>query len=237
MTDQSQKIATLLSTVTLGHGVGTKARPCTMAAINLAIDGRLTDKIPECVSPVIGRWVISIQDAMPLDRLNGARWRALVPAIAGTGREHDGERVAIIMDWMWGIALPQLQPVADACGFGAEWRTMCADRTAAAAFDAADAAALEAAAEAAVLAPRVAARAAAAAEAASWVAFEASAEAAAEVAAEVAARVAAVVEAAVWAPRVAEAGMTAEYWTAIDPERLLEQLIMVGIASPVRSAE
>ena len=133
MTDQSQKIASLLSTVTLGHGVGTTACPCTMAAINLAIDGRLTDKIPECVSPVIGNWVIIIQDAMPLDRLNGARWRALVPAIAGTGREHDGERVAIIMDWMWGIALPQLQPVADAGGFGSEWRTMCADRTEAAA--------------------------------------------------------------------------------------------------------
>lgn len=175
MTDQSQKIATLLSTVTLGHGVGTKARPCTMAAINLAIDGRLTDKIPECVSPVIGRWVIIIQDAMPLDRLNGARWRALVPAIAGTGREHDGERVAIIMDWMWGIALPQLQPVADAGGFGSEWRTMCADRTEAAAR------AAEAAARAARAARAVAeaARAAmAAAMAAAWAAAEAAVKAA-----------------------------------------------------------
>ena len=211
MTDQSQKIATLLSTVTLGHGVGTKARPCTMAAINLAIDGRLTDKIPECVSPVIGHWVISIQDAMPLDRLNGARWRALVPAIAGTGREHDGERIAIIMDWMWGIALHQLQPVADAGGFGSEWRTMCADRTAmaaeAAAWAAADAAA------------RAAARAA---EAAAWAAAREAARTAAQAAAD----------AAAWAAEAA-----AEYWTAIDPERLLEQLIMVGTASPVRSAE
>ena len=216
MTDQSQKIASLLSTVTLGHGVGTKARPCTMAAINLAIDGRLTDEIPECVSPVIGNWVIIIQDAMPLDRLNGARWRALVPAIAGTGREHDGERIGIIMDWMWGIALPQLQPVADAGGFGSEWRTMCADRTAMAARAAARAA--EAAARAAAWAAEAAARAAAARAAAM-----AAADAAARTAAGAAARTA--------------AGMTAEYWTAIDPERLLEQLIMVGTASPVRSAE
>ncbi len=223
MTDQSQKIAALLSTVTLGHGVGTKACPCTMAAINLAIDGRLTDKIPECVSPVIGNWVIIIQDAMPLDRLNGARWRALVPAIAGTGREHDGERIGIIMDWMWGIALPQLQPVADAGGFGSEWRTMCADRTAVAA--------------------RAAARAARTAAVAAWAAAWAAAAAAEEVraagmtAAAMAAGMTAAAMAAADAAARTAAGMTAEYWTAIDPERLLEQLIMVGTASPVRSAE
>lgn len=48
--------------------------------------------------------------------------------------------------------------------------------------------------------------------------------------AEAAARTAAVAA-------LAAVGMTAEYWTAIDPERLLKQLIMVGAASPVRAAE
>ena len=39
--------------------------PCSVAAINLALFGRLTDHVPPCMSLVVGRWIIRIQDAMP----------------------------------------------------------------------------------------------------------------------------------------------------------------------------
>ena len=44
------------------------------------------------------------------------------------------------MDWMWGTVLPDLQSVADRGGFGAEWRTMCVEKSLDAARDAGDAA-------------------------------------------------------------------------------------------------
>lgn len=133
MTPNADKIAAFLSTVQLGHGVGTPDCPCSIAAINLATTGRLTTNIPDCMSVVIGAWIKPIQDAMPLDRLNGPRWRALLPLAAGTGRDHETERLEILMDWMWGTVLPQLQPLADEQGFGAEWRRMTNERTEAAA--------------------------------------------------------------------------------------------------------
>ena len=147
--NQQEAIAAKLATCTLGHGVGTVDTPCSIAAINLALTGRLTDEIPDCMSPVIGRWIISIQDEMPLERLNGTRWRALLPLAAGTGRDHEHARLDIILDWMWSTVLPQMQETADARGFGAAWRRMCAERTPEA-LRAAKAAAEEAAAKAAV---------------------------------------------------------------------------------------
>jgi hypothetical protein len=118
---------------TLAVGLGTAEQACSVAAINLALSGELTDRVPDCMSRVIGRWIIGVQDRMPEDIRNSADWSDLLPLAAGTGRAHEAERLAIVMGWMWGTALPMAQPVADAHGFGAEWRAMCTQRTRAAA--------------------------------------------------------------------------------------------------------
>jgi hypothetical protein len=74
-----------------------------------------------------------LQDAMPSEMRNSLRYKTLLPDMAGTGRKHEQERLAILMNWMWSVVLPQLQPIADENGFGSEWQTMCKLKTAASA--------------------------------------------------------------------------------------------------------
>ncbi|HTN59057.1 MAG TPA: hypothetical protein VL043_12380, partial [Protaetiibacter sp.] len=132
--DDERKIATWLDEhPVLAVGVGDRESACSIAAINLALTGELTDEIPECMSPTIGRWIIRVQDAMPDDIRNSAEWRSLLPRAAGTGRDLEEQRRAIILDWMWGTVLPSLQDLADEHGFGLEWRMMTTERTAEAA--------------------------------------------------------------------------------------------------------
>lgn len=97
------------STIPLGHGLGTQQRPCTIAAINLARNGHLTDDDPDgCMSQVVRYWVIAVQDAMPETMLapddeHGIRWREVAPSIAGsrTFGPSDEKRAAMIVEWMW----------------------------------------------------------------------------------------------------------------------------------------
>ncbi|OBQ33419.1 MAG: hypothetical protein AN487_20430 [Anabaena sp. CRKS33] len=195
--EQQAAIAAKLASMTLPSGLGDEESACSIAAINLALSGRLTDDIPDCMSKVIGRWIIKVQDSMPADMRNSERWKQLLPLAAGTGRDKEKKRLAIILDWMWGTVLPTLQPHADANGFGAEWQTMTKKRTEAAAR-------ADAAAEAAA---REAAYAAAAARAdAVWAA--------------------AAMEAA-WAAAYAAAAAEADVWQTFDPCGLLERLIDV----------
>lgn len=150
----------------LAVGLGHVDKPCSVAAINLALTGELTDRIPDCMSEVVGAWIIDVQDVMPAVVRNSARWRRLLPQAAGTGRDHEKERLDVILDWMWGTVLPTMQPVADDRGFGAEWKAMCKERTADAAYAASNAASAYAASNAAAYASNFAADAAANAAAA-----------------------------------------------------------------------
>ena len=162
---QLQKtVAEFLRDKTLVSGLGTDESPCSIAAINLALTGKLTDSVPECMSAVIGNTIIVLQDAMPDAMRNSDTWRTLLPLAAGSGRQHEAQRLTVLLDWLWSVALPQVQPVADANGFGGEWAYMCREKSAVSAKAAAEAAARAAAAEAAGAAR--AARAARAAEAA-----------------------------------------------------------------------
>ena len=147
-------------------GIGTEESTCSVAATNLALTGKVTDTIPMCMSKVIGQWMIVVQDAMPSEMRNSSGWKCLLPMAAGTGREREEERLALIMDWMWGPVLPDLQSLADQGGFGAEWRTMCVEKSPKAAMDAAMDAAR--AARAAAWAARDARDAARDAGAAAW---------------------------------------------------------------------
>jgi len=234
---QQTAIARYLDGRHLGSGIGTAEEPCSIAAINLALSGRLTDDIPECMSPTIGRWIIAIQDAMPDDLRNSARWRSLLPLAAGTGRDHEAARAQALLDWMWTVVLPQLQPMADAQGFGAPWTVMCQVRTAKAARAAARAAGAARAAWAARAAAEARAAWAAEAEAreaAAWAAAWAARAAAA--AAEARAAWAAEARAA-WAAEARAAGAAearaagANYWTAISPCAMLDRLIRIGAES------
>ena len=127
--EQQQRISDYLATHTLPKGLGNKEAACSIAAINLALTGELTDKIPECMSRVLGRWIIRVQDAMPHDIRNSAEWKRLLPLAAGTGREKENERKDIILDWMWRVVLPYLLPLAEKRGFGDAWRAMCEQKT------------------------------------------------------------------------------------------------------------
>lgn len=122
--EQQAAIAAKLAGMTLPRGIGTTENACSIAAINLALTGTLTDNIPPCMSEVIGRWIISVQDAMPSEMRNSSEWKSLLPLAAGTGRDREKERLEIIMQWMWNDVLPTVQPIADRSGFGAEWRAM-----------------------------------------------------------------------------------------------------------------
>ncbi len=119
-------------------GIGTEESTCSVAATNLALTEKVTDTIPMCMSKVIGQWMIVVQDAMPSEMRNSSGWKCLLPMAAGTGREREEERLALVMAWMWGTVLPDLQGLADRGGFGAEWRTMCVEKSPKAAWAAGD---------------------------------------------------------------------------------------------------
>jgi len=238
-TEQETAIRDVLATMPhLAVGVGTAEQACSIAAINIALTGTLMDTVPDCMSLVVGRWIIGAQDRMPATIRDSRAWRDLLVLSAGTGREHETQRFALVTDWMWD-ALALVQPQADARGYGVAWATMLRERTeasaraAAAAARAADASAVAAAhaaagadaAAAAAAAARAAVAAAAAAAAAAARAAYADAYAAAR-AADAAADADAAAAAAARAA-YADADADAAAWTAIDPVGLLQRLIAV----------
>jgi len=201
-TEQRAKLEDYLANHFLPSGLGSKESACSIAAINLAITGELTDKIPDCMSRVLGRATITLQDNMSTEMRNSARYKALLPNMAGTGRAKEKERLAVLIDWMWSTVLPQLQPLADDKGFGAEWSSMCRLKTSEAARCAADAAATAARAVHAAYAAGAGAYAAYAARAAAYAAGHAAARSAA----------------------AAAYANTGTFWNAVDPIGVLERM-------------
>jgi hypothetical protein len=228
--EQQQAIADFLKGRDIQSGIGTTEATCSIASMNLALSGELTDRIPDCMSKVIGKWIIRIQDTMPDYIRNSGRWRALLPLACGTGRDKEDQRLVIIFDWAWTVTLPSLQEIADKYGFGDVWWVMCQEKTSAAAYAAAEAADAYAASVAAYAADAARAvvraadaYAAYAADAAAYAADVAPYAAdAADDAARVAAYVARVVaRASADAARVADAAV----WQRFDPCGLLQKLI------------
>jgi hypothetical protein len=128
--EQHQSIVDLLErTPNLSKGIGTMESPCSVAVINLAMLGVLTDIIPECMSVVVGKFIIMTQDAIPAEMRNSVQWRSLLPTAAGTGRDLEKERESILLRWMWGSVLPRAQFKADQLGYGRAWGCMISDRS------------------------------------------------------------------------------------------------------------
>ena len=203
--EQRAKLEDYLANHILPSGLGSEESACSIAAINLAINGELKDNIPPCMSKVLGKATIRLQDNMPDKMRNSDRYKALLPDMAGTGRDNESERLAVLMDWVWSTALPQLQPLADEIGFGVEWSNMCRLKTreaARCAAEAADADANAADADAAYAA-------AAAANAAAYAAAAAAAYNAAAAAA---------------AYNAASAAGFNTFWNDVDPISVLERM-------------
>ena len=221
---QQASIVKTLAGMQLPSGLGNSHSACSIVAINLALSGEPTDNIPDCMSEVIGLWIIAAQDAMPDDVRNSKRWKSLLPLAAGTGRDDEQERLKIILSWMWEIVLPSLQPLADQQGFGQQWQQMTTERT----VESALAAEAGAGAWSAALAAWSAEQAAVA-----WAAEAASAAGAARAAGAAEAALAALAAwsavAAAWATeRAARAAAAwADAWADFDPCGLLERLIKI----------
>ena len=112
-------------------GLGTEDAACSMAAINLALNGKLTDGIPDCMSMVIGRWVIVVQDEMPDYIRNGSEWKRLLPLAAATGHAREHRRLDIVLSWLLDHVLPLAHPYALSIGAGDRWLAMLQARTSA----------------------------------------------------------------------------------------------------------
>ena len=206
-------------------GLGTKESACSVAAINLALTGELTDDIPECMSSVLGDWIIVIQDVMPDTMRNSQEWRQLLPLAAGTGRHREKEIRVSILAWMWEKVLPSIQPIAKSHGFGPAWETMTTQRTAEAAWAAA--AKVSAAAKAAWT------EEAAGAEETAWKAAKAAWTEEAAGAEETAWKAAWVAKAAAWTAETAETAEAAA-WTAKAAAETLEWVAAWETFSPVQ---
>ena len=99
-------------------GLGTVDAACSIAAINLALTGKMTYDTPACMSKVIGDLMFIVQDVMPSRIQNLQTWRELLPLAAGTGREKEQERLDVVVDWLWETVLPSVQPVTK---YSKEW--------------------------------------------------------------------------------------------------------------------
>ena len=213
----------------LPRGLGTEESACSIAAINLALTGELTDDIPKCMSEVLGRSTIHLQDAMPEEMRNSKRYKEWLPKAAGTGRDREHERADVLLEWMWSVVLPELQPLADNNGFGTEWQKMCRERTPYACADAYAAARAAAAYAADAADAAAAARAADAAADAAAAAYAARAAARAAAADAYAARAAA---AAAYAARAAAAATDSPtFWQDVDTIGVLERMTFLGVKS------
>ena len=99
--DQRRRIAERLAGIEhLSVGVGTERSPCSIAAINLALSGRLTDDVPECASPARCAFVIGLQDRLPASIRDSAEWRAALPLLAGTRGMPEDLR-PVLIPWLW----------------------------------------------------------------------------------------------------------------------------------------
>jgi hypothetical protein len=88
----------------LGAGVGSAyGARCTIAEINLILTGKLHDGPHPCISEVVRRWTIRIQDAIPATIRNSPEWRTAAIGIAGSASTAEAEetRRAMLLAWMW----------------------------------------------------------------------------------------------------------------------------------------
>jgi len=145
-TDQLEAVrARLLDpAIHLPSGLGADPESaCTMAQVNFALTGKLADGPHRCVSEVVRRWVIRIQDALPDDIRNSEGWRHAAVGIAGSaGSEADeSARVALLLTWMWERLGDEAVMAAVPTPVRGVWQAMLTEKTPTAAYAVANASA------------------------------------------------------------------------------------------------
>lgn len=125
-----EQVARFVSSVTLSQGVGTRTSPCSIAAINLALTGELSDDRPPCMSPVIYRFAVEAQDNASPAMRNSRKWKALLPWAAGSLDEDEAEleRLEIVRGWLWGVVLPTVTVEMIPVPLRSPWATMMRGR-------------------------------------------------------------------------------------------------------------
>lgn len=116
---------------TIPAGVGTREAASSMGAIYMALTGKLANKRPPCMSYVIGRWIVFVQDRIPQKARDDCEWRNLLRLAARSRPEGELElkRLDVVIDWVWETVLPTLEPVAEKYDIGMNWRRVLARRT------------------------------------------------------------------------------------------------------------
>ena len=196
-----------------GHSDNPAEGACAMDAVNWLVHGKHGDA-PECACPLIARFVIGGNDAMPDD----VRQRLLtyLPRIAGSrSEEHEAARLRVLVLGAVRVFASRALGAAGLTEPAAHLRTLPDDASYSGLRDAADAAMW--AADAATGVADAAARAAA--DAMAWAAVDATARAATAWAADAAARAAGAARAARTAERAAtwaaaRAAARAATWSA-----------------------
>ena len=82
--NDATRVATFVANTTLGWGLNSKTEPCTIAAINLAVRDLFTDACPECISPELCDFVITLQDSISEPTRNSAEWKSIIPLLINT---------------------------------------------------------------------------------------------------------------------------------------------------------
>ena len=77
----------------------------------------------------MANWVIKVNEEMPDAVSDSAEWRVALTTGLATTSALEAEYLDMIMDHLWMVVLPTLQPVADRNGFGDEWKAMWIDQT------------------------------------------------------------------------------------------------------------
>ncbi len=128
-TKMERRLRAILKTSELPKGLGTYQNPSSMAAINLAISEELVPYVPDCMSLVIGKWVLIMNDAVPHCIRNSKRWKKALPLAAKSGQDHEEHRANILVEWLWNDIMPLPQNAADLTGLGREWHTLLEQRS------------------------------------------------------------------------------------------------------------
>lgn len=126
--EEQEKLRQFISTRELCAGLGNTEISCSMGTINLCLINTLTACVPSCMSSVIGRWIIFIQDLMPAELRNSPKWKQLLVLAAGTGKEKEEERFAIMSEWFWTTVLPCFQSSMNEIGVGDKWQEAITNR-------------------------------------------------------------------------------------------------------------
>ena len=114
---------------TIPVGLGCKDAACSMAAIRLAYDGKLSDLAPPYMSRVIAEWVILMQDNCPSVIRNSVEWRGALMYAAAAKRENESAHARVFTDWTFDTVLPCYQPIAEEHGYGDRWAHMVKERS------------------------------------------------------------------------------------------------------------